>query len=90
MDRKDASQLTDCQCIGSQGKIIDLNVTTSSNDYLSLLLLDVSPQTLPGQLSLFARSRNISLRVHAKLVSLIRSNGVIPIRKYFATRKAYV
>jgi hypothetical protein len=32
----------------------------------------------------------MSLRVHAKLVSLIRSNGVIPIRKYFATGKAYV
>jgi hypothetical protein len=32
----------------------------------------------------------LDLRGRAKLVSLIRSNGVIPIRKYCAAGKAYV
>jgi hypothetical protein len=48
LDCKDASQLTDCQCIGSQGKMIDLNLTISisSDDGLSLLLLKVSTPNL--------------------------------------------
>jgi hypothetical protein len=52
LDCKDASQLADRQCIGSQGKMIDLNLTTSisSDDGLSLLLLDVSAKPFPADL----------------------------------------
>jgi hypothetical protein len=45
---KDASQLADRQYTGSQGKMIDLNLTSSisGDDDLSLLLLDVSTPNL--------------------------------------------
>jgi hypothetical protein len=61
-DCKDAIQLTERQCIGSQ-EMIDLNLTTSiaSDDGLTLLLLDVSTQSLPGRFSIFTGNRNISL-----------------------------
>ena len=60
----DASQLTDCQCIGNQGKMIDLNLTTSiaSDNGVSLLILDVStPNPSQPILTVLTGNKSISL-----------------------------